>query len=660
MKIFPLANYNIYTKPAAPEHNRIIQRNLQETTYAPLMSAAYYPVNFKGSYTNLQNQLLMLDGVHCPCCGEETVSSETAADIVEAAGKAQNLQQYSEVLNNNIEYLHEKYYPFVKALNRFAQNYPQKSIPQAISILRYGSTKLVLNSMHDQAKYLDELSKSKEFSNPDREKLKTCADFLASRKNLPKKTEYSEMLGKTLGSLETEKRKSITFNVNNSIMIAYNCRGALFYDPAKSKGLSEQAAIVKNMLSYSVSKLARIYDSKPDHLRFNNILLCKECNTRFRNFSYITNSPQAEEKLNQYVNDIADAIKDNKLAGNNMYLYDFIGAVNGFGTHRILLKRTALTGVVQNKIFSERKRGYMFEHYRGIPCASCGTTTITHDEKLDLFDEIKKCENLYELYNFVKLNSQHIVPKYKIILQRFEKKLKENPSMNEKEILRQLQAESKKDITKYMDKVCSEIENTVKNGQFNFVEKGIISDFIYTVNRNYKNMPPEAEFRYDDFNNLIEKTLGTLHHPDRAKLISFAKNKLKEIYMQDYIIHPPEDIVRNMDSEFKVVFQNIFKMSVITVEHMDPLALGGADEYYNKIGYCKDCNNEKGRLPLNRWAKKHPEVNQNIPKHLKFISGIIKGEHIKEMYDYPEQAAIQAAKLGKGEIHIPKNYGFKD
>ena len=164
MKIQPLINFKFYTPQQIQEKKQYCGQNVSDNT-SILKTFIHYPINFSGTNTDFQNHLLALDGIHCPCCGEETVSSETAADIVEAAGKAQNLQQYSEVLNNNIEYLHEKYYPFVKALNRFAPNYPQKSIPQAINILRYGSTKLVLNSMHDQAKYLDELSKSKEFSN---------------------------------------------------------------------------------------------------------------------------------------------------------------------------------------------------------------------------------------------------------------------------------------------------------------------------------------------------------------------------------------------------------------------------------------------------------------------------------------------------------------
>ena len=135
---------------------------------------------------------------------------------------------------------------------------------------------------------------------------------------------------------------------------------------------------------------------------------------------------------------------------------------------------------------------------------------------------------------------------------------------------------------------------------------------------------------------------------------------LKKYYMLDYIVHPPENIIATAGNEIKAMFQNIFKMSVITVDHMDALALGGADEYYNKIGLCKSCNNEKGRQPLKQWAKQHPEINRNLPKHLKFVSSIIKRENLKDMFDYPEKAAKQANKLGQGKIHIQTDYGLKD
>ena len=91
-----------------------------------------------------------------------------------------------------------------------------------------------------------------------------------------------------------------------------------------------------------------------------------------------------------------------------------------------------------------------------------------------------------------------------------------------------------------------------------------------------------------------------------------------------------------------------------------PLRLAGRMNILTRLDIANACNNKKGKKPLHIWAALHPEVNENLPKHLKFISGIIKREHIKEMYDYPEQAARQAIRLAKGKIHIPTDYDTRD
>ncbi len=660
MKIQPLINFNFYTTPQIKDKSRNDGQNTTGKNFSNKF-ITNYPINFNALNTDFQNHLLSLDGIHCPCCGEEMLSDKKASEIIKSAEKAQNLQQYSKVFNDNIEYFHPKYHPFIRSLKRLSENYPEKTISDAIKILKTGSSKLILNTMHDQANYLKKFDEDPEFSKSDKEKIKLLADYLASRESLPKRDEYNEILKKTLCQLENDKKKEIFAKVNNHIMSAYNCRKALSYKPELNKDLPERAYIVKTMLSYSQNKLAKLYNNKPDNLRFNNIMLCKECHSRYKTFNYIINSQNAEEHVNQYIKDIANAISHNYLGKeHDKYLYDFIGAVNSFKSPKLNINRNIIEGVVQSKIFSERKRRYMFEQYSGIPCASCGTITLTHDEKLNLFNQIKNCENKHELYNIAQLNLAHLNPKYKIIFERFEKILKENPNISDEEIIKQLQIEGKNDLNQHIDKNCTNIENFVKNSNFNFIEKEIINDFIYTIKENFINVPYEKEFRYDDYNKVLENTIGKLHHPDRGKLIKLAKNRLKEFYMQDFVVHPKDNIVEILGSKPKAMFQNIFKMSVITVDHMDALALGGADEYYNKIGFCKDCNNEKGRDQMQFWAKRHPEINKNLPKHLKFISEIIKNEKIKEMYNYPTQVAKQAIKLGKGNIQIETDYGLKD
>lgn len=659
MKIQPLQNY-IYAKPYTPKQVNITTPKFEAKNYPIQPANNYYLINFGSGYTNFQDNLLSLDGVHCPCCGEEMLSAQKASEIIRSVRKAQDLQQYSKVLSENKEYFHHKFHPFIKSLNYLAQNYPEKSIEDALKILYTGSSKLVVKTMHSQAQYLNKLYEDYNFSTSDKEKLKSCADYLATREVLPKKDEYDKILDQTLRQLDNEKKKDITFKVNNRIMSAYNCRNILSLINKQDSKIPKHEYIIKTMLSYSQNSLVNIFEPKPSYLKYNDMLICTKCSKRYKSFNYIKNSPHAEENLKFYVDDISNAIANNRLGKNDQYLYDFIKIANSNKSSNVLIRKTDLNGIVQSRLFSQRKRGYVFEQYSGIPCGSCGTKTITHNEKLAIFNDIKQCENLHELYGTIKINKEHIIPNYKLIFNRFEKLLKENPNISETEMLNQLQIANRKDFVKHLNYICEKIESTANKSQYNFVEKEIIKDFIFTLKNDFMTTPPQKEFRYDDYNTAIEKTLSKLHHQDKAKLICIAKEDLKKYYMLDYIVHPPENIIATAGNEIKAMFQNIFKMSVITVDHMDALALGGADEYYNKIGLCKGCNNEKGRQPLKQWAKQHPEINRNLPKHLKFVSSIIKKENLKDMIDYPEEAAKQANKLGQGKIHIQTDYGLKD
>ena len=75
------------------------------------------------------------------------------------------------------------------------------------------------------------------------------------------------------------------------------------------------------------------------------------------------------------------------------------------------------------------KSDYIFEDYEGIPCACCGVETLTHKQKLNLFKEINRCENLHELNNLSNLYSKHLTAKGAIIQKRFNRLLQTNPEI---------------------------------------------------------------------------------------------------------------------------------------------------------------------------------------------------------------------------------------
>ena len=104
------------------------------------------------------------------------------------------------------------------------------------------------------------------------------------------------------------------------------------------------------------------------------------------------------------------------------------------------------------------------------------------------------------------------------------------------------------------------------------------------------------------------------------------------------------------------MIQNIFKLSVLTVDHINPKSNGGKDDYANKVGYCKDCNNAKSGMVFPAWVALRPEININLPRHLKKIAELINKERIKDMQSYPETAARTSMRLARGKLNIPEKY----
>ena len=226
--------------------------------------------------------------------------------------------------------------------------------------------------------------------------------------------------------------------------------------------------------------------------------------------------------------------------------------------------------------------------------------------------------------------------------------------------MKALQYLSKQDIKHEMQNIKSEINNFSQQHNFNIYDKELLNDFIDNLDNKYSTMKLDEMFRYEEYNDLVSKILNRMSSPNKKILIKFAKRNIKELYMRDAIVYPPPIVVEKTGSKAKAMMQNIFKLSVLTVDHINPRSNAGVDEYANKVGYCKDCNTAKDGILFPSWFAMHPEIKQNLPKHLTKIAEIIKRENIKGMENYPETAARTSRRLARGKLNIPVKYDTID
>ena len=658
MKIYPINNikYNLQAgvQPSLSPVNAEDVRNMTE------LSGIYMPViSFCGDYEEFKRQMLSLDNIHCPGCGNKMLSEKKLKQIVNNAAYTKTIPEYAKFLEKNKEYFHPQYQPFIAYVNRFAQNTPEKSIQDMLNVMSKGSSVLMNKQFVKDADYLQKQLERKQFSPSDKEKINECINYFRTLEKIPKYSDLKEHLLNTLGSLDSEQKWELYNKIKKNFQKIYTYNFVLKNRDINTAGLPEHAAVTYNILLNSKSSLASVYQNPAKEKRFNKFLLCDNCAASYKSFSAITSKPDAKEKLELYSNDIADAIAQRKLAGNNLYLYEFFRTVRGFTKNRISLDRGQICSEAKNTIFNEEKSQYIFSGYSGIPCACCGTNMLTHEEKEDIYRQIIKSDGLFELRNVAKVNEKYISRRYNGIIDRYNKILEKYPEITEKEMVQLLQKLTKRDLKQQIEKNKNEVLKYQARCRLNYLDKEYLNDYVYRVNKKYKNLENESEFRFDDYKKLLKQTLENINNPAREKFIELAKQDIQHLYILNRLVNPLPHVAEKTGGELKAIFENIFKGSVITVDHIQSRYEAGADEYYNKIGYCRDCNREKTNMTFEEWIKVHPEIRKNLPRHLQKISEIIKKEKIKSMYDYPEKVARFTMKLANGKLKIPAKYDTK-
>ena len=658
MKIYPIKIYNHYSN--TNNQNNVMNNGSKEYRQINDLPNCYMPqISFGDNLDEFKNQLLHLDGVHCPGCGCKMLSDEKLKEIVDQAEKTRNIVQYAKLLEKNRDYFHPEFQDFISYVIDFSKNTPDKSFTDLFRILNKGTSVIMKKHFKDNAEYLKKTLDAEVFSTSDQEKISKCIEYLSTLDEIPKFGEIKKNLMATIGSLDSDKKWDIYVNVKKDIHNIYGYSYNLKFRDKETAGLPAQAAVVYNMLSNSKNKIAEIYANKGYEKRFNQFLLCKSCSYDYKSFSSVCMADNAREKLKNYANDIADAIAKGKLKNNNLYLYEFLSGVSNFTKDQMKIERSQINGVAKDKIFTESKSEYRFQNYENIPCACCGTPMLTHEQKQDIYRQILDCSNLHELQNVARINSKYINPRYKLVLERFNKILDKKPDISEEDLMNLLQDLSRRDLKQQIERNKNAVLKYQAKYNLNYLDNEFINDFVYRINRNYKTISKDKEFEYYLYKRIVNYSLGKISAGHRDRIVKIGKTNIKDLYLQDRLVNPIPAVVEKTGGSAKAMFQNIFKGSVITVDHITARDSGGADDNYNKIGYCHDCNRAKTNMNFTDWYDIHPEISENLPKHLEAISKIIKEEKIKDMYDYPQKVARLSMNLAKGKLKISDKYDTK-
>ena len=660
MKITPVLNIKLIssTQTIPNSESKTVQSSNSNLGlpmyYMPMISFTAKKHHTKS--VSFDDKLLTLDGVTCPCCGVRTINREKANNLTNRANKSYTAREFANVIKEAKPYLRRPYILAAQYIENIANENPNYKATDVCKMLASGSGKIILNRFKHEAKNLENIVEEKYFSNSDTARVKNCIAYLNSVEEVPKWATFIETMHEHFDEMESPHKWDMYMHLKTKIREAYDYGAAFRYDSVKN-GLNYQGAVMKNFMSDSVSKVEIYNKDKSDKSRHNRFLICNHCSENPTKFLVMQKSSDFKSFAEAHIKSLSKCISANKLEGDASYLMDVINLMNRISKNQLDLNTGLIHGVARSKMFRENKSEYVFEEFSGIPCATCGTEMLIHEQKMDLFEQIMKCENLHELNNLAQMHSKNISPKGRKIVKLFNENLIENPNITDKAMFKKLHKQIGYDIAVDLVKQQMRIKDFVKKYEFNSLDKILLVDFMTRLDNMATRCLEGEEFIYDEYDEAITETLDKMLNPHKKNLINSVKKNVKSLHIQDSLVRPLPHVVDKAGNRSKAMFENIFKLAGLTVDHTLAKSLGGSDDYANKLAYCKDCNHEKSGSHLASWVSRHPEMNKNLPKQLEKISEIIRtNESLNSFHDYPTQAAERAVKLAKGKLKIKTEY----
>lgn len=654
MKIYPVSSLKLkqqnteYFKPSAATP---INENLQS------FPTGYYMPVFGARPMDFASKLAALENIHCPVCGKEMLNEEQFKKLIQLAGSAQNIREFASVLEKAKMYMPQNYDKPIRFIRKIASNSPDLSISDLGKIISKGTETLLHKEFNHSVNHISRFEKENNLSQADIEKLDLCKTKMSefANKPIPAYKDVKVLLNETISAIDNQKRWDLYTKIKDNLKEIYNYH--FIFKTPKDNSLPLGANYLNKMLSPSKSVVYKINKNLDDSKRFNQLLICTDCNNY--KFNTIRGWMQWQKDMPQnvktYLDDISQAVIDNKLDKDSKYVQEVPGLIKQRSNYKINYNKSDLDGKVLSKIFEENRIPYRFERFENIPCAYCNTTTTTHDQKLQLKTEIKNSSTLFELRNIAAINEKHIHPAYQKTIRLFNEILIKNPDISEQEMLSELQKQSKNNIKIEYSRMRSAIIKEVKKTNLNIFDKYLLKDFLNQAENCLAKANPDRYLSTEFYSKIIGKTLDQMQNPIKEKLKFIAIEKMRSILLTDSVLVPPPTAIKENITPLKVVFETIFNRATLTGDHFLAKSMGGANTDENIIGCCRHCNKEKDDLSPDVYSRLHPSIKSNIPKHLSFIKELMEKEHMNNSNSYITKLAKNIKTVSNYKINPGKD-----
>ncbi len=291
--------------------------------------------------------------------------------------------------------------------------------------------------------------------------------------------------------------------------------------------------------------------------------------------------------------------------------------------------------------------------FQDMPCPCCGSTMIPAKEFMRIFIENKgnipiKAKEVVEFLEPYKDKLHKIERACFNIIENVSKK---NPDKNVQQILNELQKDSLQKLNISQFTVFNRIENLCKGlpkNEINDLKKYLKEARITVTNKNGK---VTTSFKRKDFIKNIQKYSEKISYArireeiNEASLdLSSSRNDLNAFIVK-YSKREPQETITRLVSSASSTIEHIIPKSPIEGEN-------GTDSMKNLILECKDCNNEKGNIPLNEWIKEHPEMIVNVQNYFNYLIEIVNKGGLEDYSIEIPKVAKTLEEESNGKIKI--------
>lgn len=625
MKILPVNNTNFWIAKNQPANSKIsLPHDFNERKGR---SGVFYPplaISFGCNSANpeFENELKSLHNVRCPVCNVKMLPYEDLQYIGIEIAQVEKPEDFVKVLNKHNESIPVYAKRLVEKAENLLKNMPEIETKDFVNMLSGEASRKIDSALIDGIVTLDDLQKNKCVSDSDNVLIDECKmrfeELIHNRDKRKIVPNVKRIMSETISNTQFPEKWQFYDSIKKEVIMRSNYKSLFKYE--NNETYKRLNVLLEKVFGNSEINLRKIEEKMPyiPDKNFNVIMLCKSCN--FDKPALPSAVHHAGEEVNKnfsnYLSDISGEILNGNIETNKLYPME----VNGF------LKKISKGKLdpFQDKNLIQELRRKNFKDFRvevdfkpvslnGMICACCGNKVLTHEEKVELMENIRTAKDLKSVVSVTKSADKYIHKKFKPLLLIAEQGVNDNAT--EREIMYNMKLHEQQKINAALEKSIEKLERILLPRNLPEYKTKHVEELKKLIKTKYYNYDFLKQFPYDEFKSDLKNAIKNLDQNDTARLVIIAKEPVRTAASEQLLVFPLNSTTHKLHSVLKCVMQDIVKRSTATIDHLQPKNKGGSNDLENLVVLCDDCNQRKTDYEFPTWLKLNPQMKENYKKY---------------------------------------------